>query len=53
MVVVGSAALQRNDGAALFKAVSTIAQNARVQSGCGNDWRVLNVLQRVDVTSLR
>jgi len=47
MVVVGSALLQRGDGGAIFKAVSTIAQNARVQSGCGEDWKVLNVLQRV------
>ena len=35
MVVVGSALLQRGDGGAIFKAVSTIAQNASVQSGCG------------------
>ncbi|XP_060562587.1 NADH-ubiquinone oxidoreductase 75 kDa subunit, mitochondrial-like [Ruditapes philippinarum] len=47
MVVVGSAALQRDDGTSLYKAVSTIAQNARVQCGCGEDWKVLNVLHRV------
>lgn len=47
MVVVGSAILQRNDGASIYKAVATIAQNARVQSGCGEDWKVLNVLHRV------
>lgn len=47
MVVVGSAALQRGDGKSIHKAVSTIAQNARVQSGCGEDWKVLNVLHRV------
>lgn len=47
MVVVGSAILQRDDGASIYKAVATIAQNARVQSGCGEDWKVLNVLHRV------
>lgn len=47
VIVVGSTALQRPDGAAIHAAVSTLAQNVRVQSGCGNDWRVLNVLQRV------
>ncbi|XP_061193968.1 NADH-ubiquinone oxidoreductase 75 kDa subunit, mitochondrial-like isoform X1 [Saccostrea echinata] len=47
MVIVGSSTLQRKDGAALHAAVSTIAQTARVQSGCGADWRVLNILHRV------
>jgi NADH dehydrogenase (ubiquinone) Fe-S protein 1 len=47
MVAIGSAALQRDDGTSLYKAVSTIAQNARVQCGCGEDWKVLNVLHRV------
>lgn len=47
MVVVGSAALQRADGKALMNAVSKIAYNARTQSGCGEDWKVLNVLHRV------
>ncbi|KAL5007913.1 hypothetical protein ScPMuIL_016719 [Solemya velum] len=47
MVVVGSAALQRGDGGAVMSAVSSIAQTARVQSGCGQEWRVLNVLHRV------
>ncbi|KAL3831459.1 hypothetical protein ACJMK2_023206 [Sinanodonta woodiana] len=47
MVVVGSSALQRPDRGAIHKAVTTIAQNARVKSGCGEDWRVLNVLHRV------
>ena len=49
MVVVGSALLQRNDGAAILKAVSGIAQTARVKSGCDKNWRVLNVLQRVSL----
>ncbi|NXD21681.1 NDUS1 oxidoreductase, partial [Spelaeornis formosus] len=47
MVVVGSAALQRDDGAAIHAAVSTIAQNARARSGAGADWKVMNILHRV------
>ncbi|XP_065929052.1 NADH-ubiquinone oxidoreductase 75 kDa subunit, mitochondrial isoform X1 [Magallana gigas] len=47
MVVVGSTSLQRKDGQAIHNAVSTIAQTARVQSGCGEEWKVLNVLHRV------
>ncbi|XP_074884343.1 NADH-ubiquinone oxidoreductase 75 kDa subunit, mitochondrial isoform X2 [Buteo buteo] len=47
MVVVGSAALQRSDGAAIHAAVSTIAQNARTKSGVGSDWKVMNILHRV------
>lgn len=47
MVVVGSSMLQREDGAAVHNAVATIAQNARLSSGCGEGWRVLNVLHRV------
>ncbi|NXO75304.1 NDUS1 oxidoreductase, partial [Sitta europaea] len=47
MVVVGSAALQRGDGAAIHAAVSTIAQNARARSTAGADWKVMNILHRV------
>ncbi|NXQ11428.1 NDUS1 oxidoreductase, partial [Peucedramus taeniatus] len=47
MVVVGSAALQRSDGAAIHAAVSTIAQNARARNSTGADWKVLNILHRV------
>ncbi|XP_048165745.1 NADH-ubiquinone oxidoreductase 75 kDa subunit, mitochondrial [Corvus hawaiiensis] len=47
MVVVGSAALQRSDGAAIHAAVSTIAQNARAKSGADADWKVMNILHRV------
>ncbi|CAH2306412.1 NADH-ubiquinone oxidoreductase 75 kDa subunit, mitochondrial [Pelobates cultripes] len=47
MVVVGSSALQRKDGAAIHTAVSTIAQNVRTSSGVGEEWKVLNVLHRV------
>uniref|UniRef100_A0A672IDX3 NADH-ubiquinone oxidoreductase 75 kDa subunit, mitochondrial n=1 Tax=Salarias fasciatus TaxID=181472 RepID=A0A672IDX3_SALFA len=47
VVVVGSSALQRDDGAAILSAVSTIAQNARASSGVEDGWKVLNVLHRV------
>ncbi|KAM8933591.1 NADH-ubiquinone oxidoreductase 75 kDa subunit, mitochondrial [Pelodytes ibericus] len=47
MVVVGSGALQRKDGAAIHAAVSAIAQNARTSSGVGEEWKVLNILHRV------
>ncbi|KAF7655140.1 hypothetical protein LDENG_00060080, partial [Lucifuga dentata] len=47
VVVVGSASLQREDGAAILSAVSTIAQNARNSSGVEDGWKVLNVLHRV------
>ncbi|KAM4608879.1 NADH-ubiquinone oxidoreductase 75 kDa subunit, mitochondrial isoform 1-T1 [Polymixia lowei] len=47
VVLVGSSALQREDGAAVMAAVSTIAQNARVSSGVEESWKVLNVLHRV------
>lgn len=47
VVVVGSGALQREDGVAILSAVSTIAQNARASSGVEDSWKVLNVLHRV------
>ncbi|XP_040913040.1 NADH-ubiquinone oxidoreductase 75 kDa subunit, mitochondrial-like [Toxotes jaculatrix] len=47
VVVVGSSCLQREDGAAIMAAVSTISQNARVSSGVEETWKVLNVLHRV------
>ncbi|XP_070786417.1 NADH-ubiquinone oxidoreductase 75 kDa subunit, mitochondrial-like isoform X2 [Enoplosus armatus] len=47
VVVVGSSALQREDGAAILTTVSTIAQNARTSSGVEEGWKVLNVLHRV------
>lgn len=46
VVVVGSSCLQREDGAGIMAAVSTIAQNARVSSEVEETWKVLNVLQR-------
>ncbi|XP_067649239.1 NADH-ubiquinone oxidoreductase 75 kDa subunit, mitochondrial-like [Haliotis asinina] len=47
IIVVGSSVLQREDGAAIHAAVSTLAENVRSNSGCGTDWKVLNVLHRV------
>ncbi|CAH1250085.1 NDUFS1 [Branchiostoma lanceolatum] len=47
MVVVGSEALQREDGAAVHKAVSALAQKLRVTNQAEGEWRVLNVLHRV------
>lgn len=47
VVVVGSGALQRADGAAILSTVSTIAQNARASSGVEEGWKVLNVLHRL------
>ncbi|MEE6490248.1 hypothetical protein FKM82_015814 [Ascaphus truei] len=47
MVVVGSSALQRKDGAAIHAAVSAIAYNARTSSGVSGEWKVLNLLHRV------
>uniref|UniRef100_H3B728 NADH-ubiquinone oxidoreductase 75 kDa subunit, mitochondrial n=1 Tax=Latimeria chalumnae TaxID=7897 RepID=H3B728_LATCH len=47
MVVVGSTALQRSDGAAIHAAVSTIAQSIRTNSSVEENWKVLNVLHRL------
>jgi len=47
MIVVGSSILQRADGGAVYQNVSSLAQNVRQQSGCAEDWKVLNVLHRV------
>lgn len=47
MIIVGSAALQRGDCAAIHSHVSNLAQNVRVSSNCGQEWRVLNVLHRI------
>lgn len=46
-VIVGAACLQRADGATILANVQKLAQTVRVQSGCGSDWRVLNILQKV------
>lgn len=47
VIVIGSGMLQRADGAAVYQLTQRIAQNARVASKVGHDWRVLNVLHRV------
>ncbi|XP_069471665.1 NADH-ubiquinone oxidoreductase 75 kDa subunit, mitochondrial [Ambystoma mexicanum] len=47
MVVLGSSALQRGDGAAIHAAVSAIAYNARASSGITGEWKVLNILHRL------
>uniref|UniRef100_A0A665VM01 NADH-ubiquinone oxidoreductase 75 kDa subunit, mitochondrial n=1 Tax=Echeneis naucrates TaxID=173247 RepID=A0A665VM01_ECHNA len=51
VVVVGSTALQREDGAAILSTVSTIAQNARASSGVEEGWKVLNVLHRYNFSA--
>ena len=43
----GSEALQRPDSAALMANAQKLAHDVRTKSGCGRDWRVLNVLHRV------
>uniref|UniRef100_A0A8C5KL23 NADH-ubiquinone oxidoreductase 75 kDa subunit, mitochondrial n=1 Tax=Jaculus jaculus TaxID=51337 RepID=A0A8C5KL23_JACJA len=52
MVVLGSSALQRNDGAAILAAVSSIAQTVRVTSGATGDWKVMNILHRFQLRRL-
>ncbi|XP_013916436.1 PREDICTED: NADH-ubiquinone oxidoreductase 75 kDa subunit, mitochondrial [Thamnophis sirtalis] len=47
IVVVGSAALQRGDGAAILSAISNIAQNIRTKNGVDIDWKIMNILHRV------
>lgn len=52
VVVVGSSSLQREDGAAILSVVSTIAQNARSSGNVEEGWKVLNILQRYNLTSI-
>merc|ERR1712107_630221 len=47
IVIVGSEALQREDGGAVMGLVQQIADKAKVQSGAEPEWKVLNVLHRV------
>lgn len=49
VVLVGSSSLQREDGAAIFSVVSTIAQNVRSSGHVEQRWKVLNILQRFDL----
>ena len=44
VVVVGSVALQRPDGAAIHSMANSIASTANTEDG---DWKVMNVLHRV------
>ena len=50
MIILGSGALQRADGTSLHALTSRLAQDVRVGCGCGEDWKVLNVLHRVGLT---
>merc|ERR1719300_1033602 len=47
IVIVGSEALQREDGASVMANVQRIASNLRQSSGCAEDWKTLNTLHRV------
>jgi len=47
VVIIGTEALQRPDGAALMANAQKLAQDVKVKSGCGSNWRVLNVLHKV------
>jgi len=47
VVIVGSEALQREDGGAVMRHVQQIASNLKSASGCSEDWKVVNVLHRV------
>ncbi|XP_031224847.1 NADH-ubiquinone oxidoreductase 75 kDa subunit, mitochondrial [Mastomys coucha] len=47
MVVLGSSALQRDDGAAILAAVSNVVQNIRVTTSVAAEWKVMNILHRI------
>jgi len=47
IVIIGSDALQREDGGAVMSFTQQIAAKLRQSSGCDSDWAVLNVLNRV------
>ena len=47
VVIVGSEALQREDGAAVMRFTQQIGEKLRQSSGCDHDWAVVNVLHRV------
>jgi len=46
-VIIGSEVLQRPDGAAMMAGAQKLAHTVKTKSGCGKDWRVLNVLHKV------
>ena len=47
MIVVGSGALQRDDGSTIHGLVASLAQKTRVASQAEDGWKILNVLHRV------
>ena len=47
VIILGSTALQRPDGTALFSVVSQLSEKVRTQSGVASDWKVFNILHRV------
>lgn len=47
IIVLGSSALQRNDGAAIFANVSILAQKISLKRKVGDDWKIMNILHRV------
>ncbi|TRY79549.1 hypothetical protein TCAL_12405 [Tigriopus californicus] len=47
IVIVGSECLQREDGGAVYTHVQKLAEAIKAQSGCPDEWKVLNVLHRV------
>ena len=49
MIVVGSNLLQRSDAGAVFSLASQLAQKVSQQNGVKQDWKVLNVLHRVNL----
>jgi len=46
-IIIGTEALQRPDGATLMANARQLAQDIKIKSGCGPNWRVLNVLHKV------
>lgn len=47
MIVVGSSALQKEDGSALLKAAVSLANRLQATTRVEKSWKVLNVLHRV------
>ncbi|XP_074047642.1 NADH-ubiquinone oxidoreductase 75 kDa subunit, mitochondrial [Macrotis lagotis] len=47
IIVLGSSALQRSDGAAILATLSTLAQKIRVARKVGDEWKIMNILHRV------
>jgi NADH dehydrogenase (ubiquinone) Fe-S protein 1 len=47
IIIVGSTALQRTDGAVILAKIQKMSANLRAKGQIPSDWRVLNVLHRV------